>query len=79
MSGGGFGSGTSPIIAGNLVVVNRDQHQDSSLFAVDLRTGKTVWETPRPQAKGSFGTPIIWRNGSADQVCHAGQYSASGV
>src|SRR6267143_4061021 len=46
-SGGGFGSGTSPISARNLVVLNRDQAQDSTLLAVDLRTGKKVWETLR--------------------------------
>src|ERR1700678_1160284 len=48
LSAGGYGTASSPLIAGNLVVVNRDQNEGSSLIAVDLRTGKTAWETPRP-------------------------------
>jgi outer membrane protein assembly factor BamB len=72
LSGGGFGSGTSPVIAGNLVLLNRDQDENSSLLAVDLETGKTVWETPRPDARGSFGTPIVWKNDGVDEVVLAG-------
>ncbi|MEO7319291.1 MAG: PQQ-binding-like beta-propeller repeat protein [Chthoniobacteraceae bacterium] len=72
ISGGSFGSGTSPIIAGNRVLLNRDQDQGSTLLAVDLDTGKTVWETPRPEASGSFGTPIIWKNDGVDEVVLAG-------
>ncbi len=68
MSGGGFGTGTSPIIVGKLVILDRDQDQNSSLLAVDLATGKTVWETSRPDATGSFGTPVIWRNDGVDQI-----------
>src|SRR5882724_6189908 len=46
LSLGGYGTATSPLIAGNLVVVSRDRDERSSLLAVDLRTGKKVWETP---------------------------------
>jgi outer membrane protein assembly factor BamB len=77
-SGGGFGSGTSPIIAGKLVLLNRDQDRDSSLLAVDLETGKTVWETPRPDARGSFGTPIVWHNAGVDEVVLAGSLCLKG-
>ena len=58
-SGGGFGTGTSPVIAAKRVLLNRDQDQDSSLLALDLRTGKILWEAARPDAYGSFGTPIL--------------------
>ena len=67
-SGGRFGSGTSPVIIGSSVVLNRDQHHYSSLLAVDLATGRKLWETPRPDAAGSFGSPIFWRNDGEDQV-----------
>jgi outer membrane protein assembly factor BamB len=72
LSGGSFGSGTSPVIAGNLVILNRDQDTNSSLLAVDVETGKTVWEAPRPEASGSFGTPIIWENEGVEQVVTPG-------
>src|SRR5206468_8503827 len=60
LSGGSFGSGTSPVIVRDHVLLNRDQDQNSSLLAVDVKTGKTIWEAPRPDAHGSFGTPILW-------------------
>src|SRR5436190_19526389 len=68
LSLGGYGTGTSPLIAGNLVVVSLDRDVGSSLLAIDLHTGKKVWETPRPDAYGSFGTPIFWRNEKVDEV-----------
>jgi len=62
LSGGSFGSGTSPIISRGRVFLNRDQDKNSSILAVDLKSGKTAWETPRPEASGSFGTPVIWND-----------------
>ncbi len=72
MSGGGFGSGTSPVIAGKLVLLNRDQDQDSSLLALNVETGKKVWETSRPDSGGSFSTPLIWNNAGVDEAVLAG-------
>ncbi len=68
LSGGRYGSGTSPILLGNRVVLNRDQDGGSSILALNLEDGKTVWETPRPGFNGSFGTPILWHNGSVDEI-----------
>jgi outer membrane protein assembly factor BamB len=78
LSAGGYGTAASPLIAGNLVVVNRDQNEGSSLLAVDLRTGKTAWETPRPDAHGSFGTPILWRNNGIEEVITPGSLRLKG-
>ena len=77
-SGGGFGTGTSPIIAGNLVVLNRDQNQGSSLLAIDLRSGKKAWETLRPEAHGSFGTPVVWHNNKVDEIVTPGSLRIQG-
>ena len=68
LSGGQYGTGTSPVIFGNRVVLNRDQAEFSSLLAVDLETGEKVWDTPRPDAGGSFGTPVIWDNNGVNEV-----------
>jgi outer membrane protein assembly factor BamB len=78
LSGGGFGSGTSPIILHNRVLLNRDQDENSSLLALDLATGKTAWETARPDAGGSFGTPIFWRNSGAEEVVMPGSLRLKG-
>jgi len=44
-------------VAGNLVVVIRDRDEGSSLLAVDLRTGKKVWETARPDSHEALERP----------------------
>ncbi len=75
---GGFGSGTSPMIAGGLVLVNRDQVKECSLLAVDLRTGKKIWEAARPDVTQSFGTPILWKNGGAVEVVMSGSLKLKG-
>jgi outer membrane protein assembly factor BamB len=67
-SGGKFGTGTSPIIVGRRVILNRDQFQFSSLLALDLDSGEKLWETHRPDAAGSFGTPMYWKNGDAPEL-----------
>lgn len=52
----GFGSGASLMLQGDLLLVNAS-YQSDTLFALDKRTGKEVW-----QARGireSWNTPII--------------------
>ncbi len=65
---GDFGSGTSPVIAGHVVLLNRDQMEGSELLAVDIATGKTRWRADRSQFKSSFGTPVAWMNGQSQEV-----------
>jgi len=69
---GSFGSGTSPLLVGDRVVLNRDLASGSSLMAVDLATGRKVWETQRPEAVTSYSTPILWRQGGREEVVVAG-------
>jgi outer membrane protein assembly factor BamB len=61
-----FGSGTSPAIAGDLVILNRDEQNDPRLIAFSQTTGGIVWNTPQPPASElgatSYSTPIIWKN-----------------
>jgi outer membrane protein assembly factor BamB len=73
------GSGTSPVLMDGLVIVNRDQEEGkSSLLAVDARTGKTVWETPRPKFVSSYTTPILWQRGAVKDVVLAGSLRVVG-
>jgi outer membrane protein assembly factor BamB len=67
-SAGKYGTGTSPILIGDLVIVSRDQHRRSSLMAFDLNTGAKRWEAHRPDTAGSFGTPAYWRNAGVEEV-----------
>jgi outer membrane protein assembly factor BamB len=77
-SGGGFGSGTSPIIVGKRVFLNRDQDEHSSLLALDVGTGKVIWETARPDATGSFGTPVVWKNEGVEEIVMPGSIRLKG-
>jgi outer membrane protein assembly factor BamB len=59
-----FGTGTSPIVAGEFVILSSDEENDPHLLAVDRHTGKTVWKQPQPPASElgatSYSTPIVW-------------------
>jgi outer membrane protein assembly factor BamB len=65
---GDFGSGASPIIAGGLVLMNRDQLKGAELIGVDLRSGKVKWRAAREELGSSYGTPVVWKNGGAAEV-----------
>ena len=69
---GGFGTGSSPVLAGGLVVLNRDMLRGCSLLAVDLKTGKTAWETARPDVMQSYGSAMVWRHDGVEEVVMSG-------
>jgi outer membrane protein assembly factor BamB len=62
-----YGSGTSPIRAGELIILNRHAPTDAFLMAVDRRSGEIVWRVPQESAAGrasnsshaSHSTPVI--------------------
>jgi outer membrane protein assembly factor BamB len=56
----GLGTGTSPVIFENLVIVQRDEDNGdhSAVVAYDKKTGKEVWKTKRP-IQISWGTPVL--------------------
>jgi outer membrane protein assembly factor BamB len=63
-----FGAGTSPILAGNLVILVCDQDQGSFLLALDKYTGKQVWRTERPEFRRSFSSPFVWQHGGEEEL-----------
>jgi outer membrane protein assembly factor BamB len=54
-----WGTASSPIIYRDKVIVQCDQQKGSFLIAIDLKTGNTVWQTPRAELP-SWGTPTIY-------------------
>jgi outer membrane protein assembly factor BamB len=60
-----FGSGTSPIVVGDRVIVNRHDPKDAFLIALDRNTGRTVWKhqheppPPSPAPFASYSTPLV--------------------
>jgi outer membrane protein assembly factor BamB len=56
----GLGTGTSPVLFENLVIIQRDEDtgDNSQIVAYDKKTGKEAWRTKR-KVEISWGTPVI--------------------
>jgi outer membrane protein assembly factor BamB len=55
------GHGSSPILAGDLVLLLCDQDTDSYLIAAEKDTGKIRWKVDRPEATRCYSTPALLR------------------
>lgn len=75
---GGFGTGCSPTLARGLVVVNRDMEKHCSLLAVDLKTGRRAWETPRPDVRQSYGSAMVWKHDGVEEIVMSGSLKLKG-
>ncbi len=53
------GSGASPIIFEDMLIVPDDQDGTSAVIALECATGKTRWTTPRKSAVTSYSTPML--------------------
>ena len=74
----GFGEGSSPTLAENLIIVPWDHEGKSMLFALDKSTGKSVWETPRDEPT-CWATPLVVADASGrKQIVMNGQTAARG-
>ena len=62
-----YGSVTSPIVAGELLVLNH-QGKDSYLLGVNRRDGRTVWKTDRSLLQYGWSTPVHWRHDGIDEI-----------
>ena len=63
-----FGAGSSPILAGNRLILNQDHDTDNYLYAIDTSTGKDVWKVPRNDFTRSYATPVLWNNRGQSQI-----------
>lgn len=61
------GEGSSPVLHGDMLIVNWDHEGESSLFAFDKRTGKELWKTARDE-KTSWSTPILVQHAGKTQL-----------
>ncbi len=63
-----FGTGTSPIVAGDLVLLNVDYRPKPALVALNRRTGETVWKRELAVTREGYATPIVWSQDGQDEV-----------
>ena len=62
-----YGAVASPIVAGDLLVLNH-QGKDAYLLGVNRRDGKTVWKTDRSKFQYGWSTPVYWRHDGIDEI-----------
>lgn len=70
----GMGTGTSPILYENLVIVQADEEfgERSFIVGVDKKTGKEVWRTPRKTIEVSWSTPLLVRTAKRAELITTG-------
>jgi outer membrane protein assembly factor BamB len=67
----GWGTAASPVVyKGRLYLVN-DNEEESSLAALDARTGKEIWRVSRDE-KSNWSTPYIWENEQRTEIVTPG-------
>ncbi len=73
-----FGTGSSPVLAGNLVVIVNDNEKQQFIAAFDKNTGKQVWRTDRSiHVQGSdrqtgWSTPYVWKHAARTEIVTIG-------
>jgi outer membrane protein assembly factor BamB len=53
------GVGSSPVVYNGKVFLNNDQDGSSDLIALDARTGKLTWKSPRPAFRTCYSSPFL--------------------
>ena len=69
------GPGSTPVLWKNLMLFHLDGSDQQFIAALDKRTGKLAWKTPRsgdmnkdPQLRKSYGTPLILTVNGKEQI-----------
>jgi outer membrane protein assembly factor BamB len=69
----GWGTAASPVLhAGRLYVLD-DNDEQSSLLALDARTGTDVWRVERAR-ETNWATPFIWRHAQRTEIVVSGTH-----
>ena len=74
-----LGTGSSPALAGNLLIVLSDNEKQQYIAAFDKQTGKQIWRTNRdlggnsqPRQRSGWSTPYIWRHSKRTEIITIG-------
>ena len=57
----GWGTASSPVIHGDRLYLVDDNDEQSTLTALEKRTGKQVWQVKRKE-RSNWATPYVWEN-----------------
>ena len=74
-----FGTGSSPVLAGDLIVIVNDNDQRPFIAAYDKKTGKEIWKKDRdvgakgpPPSRSGWVTPYVWRHDGRMEIVTVG-------
>lgn len=74
-----FGTGSSPALAGNLLIIVSDNQKQQYIAALDKKTGKQVWRTNRelggnrqPIQHSGWSTPFVWQHALRTEIVAVG-------
>ncbi|MBC8115098.1 MAG: PQQ-binding-like beta-propeller repeat protein [Candidatus Saccharimonas sp.] len=67
----GWGTGSSPVIVGDAVVIQCDNEQTSFLVGLDKKTGDELWRIARDETS-NWSTPYLWKNKLRTELIVAG-------
>ena len=74
-----FGTGSSPALAGNLLIIVSDNQKQQYIAALDKKTGKQVWRTNRelggkrqPIQHSGWSTPFVWQHALRTEIIAVG-------
>ncbi len=75
-----FGTGGSPALLGDMLVIVNDNEKQQFIAAFDKRTGKPVWRTNRdlaakgggPPQRSGWVTPFVWKNPRRTEIVTVG-------
>jgi outer membrane protein assembly factor BamB len=68
------GQAGSPLLYKDRVIFYQDQRSNAFIAAIDAKTGKELWKTPRTESVG-WGTPVAIHAGTRDEIVVSGQYT----
>jgi outer membrane protein assembly factor BamB len=69
----GMGPGTSPVVYENKVILqcDEDEGKNSFIVALDRKSGKEVWKTPR-KVQASWSTPLVVKTAQRAELITSG-------
>jgi outer membrane protein assembly factor BamB len=73
-----LGTGSSPVLTGNLLIILNDNEKQQYIAAFDKQTGKQSWRTNRDigaknqMIRSGWSTPFIWRHSLRTEIIAVG-------
>lgn len=67
----GWGTAASPVLDGDRLYLVNDNEIESTLTALDARTGEEIWRVARPE-KSNWSTPFVWKHDQRTEIVTPG-------